>query len=92
MVVLGVPGLEVRLVGEVSVRMIMSVNDIWSECLCDIDAAESLAIVYGRRRVRSSVRSFAYNRHVGDIDCFAVELCNCGYVNMWIKRCVRNLS
>ena len=71
----------------------MSVNDSWSECLCDIDAAESLVMVYGRHslaRVRSSVRSFAYNRHVGGTDCFAFELCDCGYVNEWVERCVRS--
>ena len=76
MVGLGVPGLEGRLVGEVSVRMMMSGNDSGSECLCNIDAAESLMIVYGRRsiaEVYSSVKSFAYNRHVEGIDCFAFE-------------------
>ena len=26
------------------------------------------------------LREFAYNRHVGGIDCFAFELCNGGYV------------
>ena len=29
----------------------------------------------------SSVRSFAYNRHVGGSDCFAFELCNLRYAN-----------
>ena len=47
MVVVGVPGLEVRLVGEVSFRMMMSKNDTWGECLCDIVAA-NLVILHGR--------------------------------------------
>ena len=84
MVGLGVPGLEGRLVGEVSVKGMMSVYDSGSECLCDIDAAESLMIVYERRSLDglySSVRSFAYNRHVGGIDCFAFNFCDCGYVD-----------
>ena len=82
-VVLGGPVLEVRLVGEVSFRVMVSVNDSWNECLCDNDAAESLAIVHERRSLAglySSVRSFAYNRHVGGIDCFAFKSCICGYV------------
>ena len=84
MVVFGGPVLGARLVGEVSDRIIVSINDNWGECFYGIDAAESLVIVHGRRslaEIYSSVRSFAYNRHVGGIDCFALELCNCGYVD-----------
>ena len=35
--------------GEMSVRMIVSVNDSRSECFYDIDAAESLVIVHGKQ-------------------------------------------
>ena len=41
-------------------------------------------IMHERRsiaEVYSSVKSSAYNRHVGGIDCFAFALCNRGYVD-----------
>ena len=77
-------GSQVRLVGEmmrVSVRMKMSANDNLNDCLYNDVAAESFVIVHEKTNlaeVHSSVRSFAYNRHV---DCFAFELCIWGYVD-----------
>ena len=60
-------GSEVSGWGEVSFRIQVSANDNPGECLYNIDAAKSFMIVQEGEvllKFDSSVRSFAYNRHV----------------------------
>ncbi len=89
-VVVGVPGLHVRLVGEVSVRIMVSVNESRSECLLDIDAAESLVIVHGKEVLLKFTRVLESLLTIGMLTVLIALLLIYVIENMWSKRCVRS--
>ena len=78
-----------RLVGEVSGRIMMSVNDSGSECFFDIDAAESLVIVHGKEVLLKFTRVLESLLTIGMLTVLIALLLSYVIVDMWTKRCVR---
>ena len=65
--------------GEVSVKILVSANYNWNECLYNLNAAESLVIVHEGEVLRKFTRVLeallTIGILLGGIDCFAFRLC-----------------